>query len=254
MIIDAHGHIGRWQNGNLTPEYVIKLMQGSSIDLTLISNLEGVGQDTDQAPPNERTCQAVQTYPHKFRGLVWVNPWQGDSALENTRDCLKQEKVFVGLKFHPYLNRFCFDNPEVRPFVELAEEYDVPVAVHTAYDEFSHPDHVIAVAADPAFAKVNFILYHAGMIPPDADTGARVFHQAAAQLNLYIDISWVDLDRLRRALEIMPIERMLFGTDVPLGGDWHYGEYFQKLEALELSVERRAKLVYGNTRSLFKRL
>ncbi len=254
MIIDAHGHIGHWEDRDITPEYVIKLMQQSSIDLTLISNLEGVGKDTDQVPPNERTRQAVQTYPHKFRGLVWVNPWQGNRALENTRECLKQDKVFVGLKFHPYLNRFCFDDPEVRPFIELAHEFDVPIAVHTAYDEFSHPDHVIAAASDPAFAQVNFILYHAGMVPPDTETGMRIFHQAAAHPNVYIDISWVSLDRLREALNVMPIERILFGTDVPLGGDRHYREYFDRLGALELSYERWIKLVRNNTRSLFKRL
>lgn len=253
-IIDAHAHIGRWESSDFTPEYLVGLMQGSGIDLALISNLEGIGQDTDPCDVNERTRRAVLTYPHMLRGLVWVNPWKAGRALDDISACLDLGWVFVGLKFHPFYNRFHFNSPEVRPFVQLAKAYGVPVAVHTAYDHYSHPDQVVALAADREFADVKFILYHAGLNPPSAADGTWVFQQAAALPNLYVDISWLDLDRLRQAFAIVPIERILFGTDLPLGGAEHYREYFDKVAALELSHDQWVKLTNTNSREVFKRL
>jgi predicted TIM-barrel fold metal-dependent hydrolase len=248
MIIDAHAHIGHWETSDFTPEYVIRLMRGSGVDLALVSNLEGIGRDTDQTQANERTRQAVLAYPDKLRGLVWINPWLADRALKDARGCL--EAGFVGLKFHPFHNSFYFHSPHVRPFVQLAREYQAPVAVHTAFDDYSRPEYVVAVAAE--FSDVKFILFHAGLNPPDAATGIQVFQQAAAHSNLYTDISWLDLDRLHQAMDIMPIERLLFGTDVPLGGEEHYRDYFEKLAALGLNSDQWTRLVETNSRNVFK--
>lgn len=255
MIIDAHGHIGPWENGEITPEYVIQLMDEAGINLSIISNLGGVGRYTDQNPPNQQTLQAVRSYPARLRGSVWVNPWKGELAIQNTRMCLELPgKEFVGLKFHPYLNAFHFNSEFIKPFVRLAQEFDAPLAVHTAYDEFSHPDEVVAVALQPEFKGAKFILYHAGLGAPDFESGEAVFRQVAQQNNLYIDISWLNMDRLKLALELIPIEQILYGTDVPLGGPDHYQEYSAKIAALELSKEERIKLMEVNARNIFKRL
>lgn len=254
MIIDAHGHIGRWEDGIITPEYIIQLMDAVGIELTLISNLEGIGRDTDQSTPNLRTLKAVQSYPERLRGLVWVNPWQGEVAVKNARTCLETGHHFVGLKFHPYHNACSFARPEVRPFIQLAMEFDVPLAVHTAYDEFSHPDLVVQVAEQVEFSRAAFVLYHAGLGPPNLQASRKVFEQVARHPNLYIDISWLNLERLKMALDIVPLERILYGTDVPLGGDEHYSEYAELLHAMDLSKEEHIKLMETNARNLFKRL
>lgn len=253
-IIDVHAHIGRWEGRDLSPEYVISLMQVRDVDLALISNLEGIGKETDQAEANERTRQAVMAYPDHLRGLVWVNPWMGERALDNAKRCLDLAWEFVGLKFHPFHNKFYFNSPEVKPFLQLAKEYGVPVAVHTAYDDYSRADQVVALAADQDFAGVKFILYHAGLNPPDAKTGIQVFQQVTSLSNLYVDISWLDLERMRQAFNIVPIERILFGTDLPLGGEEHYREYFDKLGALRPSNDQWMKLMDTNSREVFKRL
>jgi uncharacterized protein len=252
--IDAHAHIGRWESTEFTPEQLIGLMEPHKIDIAVISNLEGIGRETAQAPANNRTRTAVTKHPDRFRGLVWVNPWTGTDGLDDTKTCLDLNRQFVGLKFHPFHNAFLFDSAEVRPFLSVAKEYGVPVAVHTAFDQFSHPKHVIEVAGESDFASVNFILYHAGLSPPDAQAGIEVLRQAASLPNIYIDISWLDLERLKHALEIVPVERILFGTDLPLGGPEHYREYFEKLEAIQLTDNQRSRLMEVNSRELFTRL
>jgi predicted TIM-barrel fold metal-dependent hydrolase len=254
MVIDAHGHIGHWETGEITPEYVIQLMDEAGISLSIISNLEGVGRATNQSQPNERTLQVVRKYPRRFRGLVWINPWGGEISLRNTRECLQAGSEFVGMKFHPYHNAFHFNSPEVRPFVHLALEFDVPLAVHTAYDEYSHPHEVIELASQNEYTKAKFILYHAGLGPPDLHASQVVFEQVARHANLYVDNSWFNKERLALALKIIPLERILFGTDVPLGGRDHYHEYIEQLQSLDLSKEQRIKLTEANSRNLFKRI
>ena len=242
MIIDVHAHIGHWGEGYLSPDDLTSLMDAASIDMALISCLDGMGKDTDQAEANRQTRQAVVACPHRLRGLVWVNPWLGERALDNARNCLHSKREFVGLKFHPFFNCFYFDSPLVAPFIQMAKEHGVPIAVHTAYDEYSHPNRVAAAAKDKEYADVKFILYHAGLAPPDAESGSEALQLVASQPNLYMDISWLSLDRLRQALDIVPIERVLFGTDLPLGGEQHYREYFEKLEELRLERDQWAKL------------
>ena len=88
----------------------------------------------------------------------------------------------------------------------------------------------------------NFILYHAGLGPPDEKTSDEIFRQVAAHPNLFIDISWFTLERLQSALKTIPLERILFGTDVPLGGKDHYALYNEQLKSLDLSREQQIKL------------
>ena len=111
---------------------------------------------------------------------------------------------------------------------------------------------VAAAAKDKEYADVKFILYHAGLAPPDAESGSEALQLVASQPNLYMDISWLSLDRLRQALDIVPIERVLFGTDLPLGGEQHYREYFEKLEELRLERDQWAKLREMNSYKVFR--
>jgi predicted TIM-barrel fold metal-dependent hydrolase len=111
---------------------------------------------------------------------------------------------------------------------------------------------VATAAADKDFADVKFILYHAGLDPPNPEIGPQTLQLVASQPNLYVDISWLDLDRLRQTLEIVPMERILFGTDLPLGGDKHYWDYFEKLKALNLSNDQWMMLMEANSREVFR--
>jgi uncharacterized protein len=277
MIIDAHAHIGHLeedgQGKDFPVEMLIHLMDQCEerIDLALVSNLIGGGAESDQREANKHTKDAVMRYPDRLRGLVWVNPYRSQgrqagllgSDLGNTRECLEEAKdgedryIFVGLKFHPFLNRYNFKDANVTGFLRLAEQYEVPVAVHTAYDAYSQPEQVADVAK--RFPDLNFILYHAGLAPPDEEAGIRVLDRVGSQDNLYIDISWLKYERLKYALDKIP-ERVLFGTDLPLGGPEHYNVYFTDLkryfsEAGEsASPSKRAMLMQNNSQKLFKRL
>ncbi len=277
MIIDAHAHIGHLEDAGQAKDFpvemLIRLMDQCEerIDLALISNLIGGGAESDQREANKHTKDAVMKYPDRLRGLVWVNPYRSQgrqggllgSDLSNTCECLRDARdgenryIFVGIKFHPFLNKYNFEEGKVGGFLELAQEYDVPVAVHTAYDDYSRPEQVADVAS--RFPDINFILYHAGLAPPDEETGIRVLDRVGSQDNLYIDISWLKYERLKYALDKMP-ERVLFGTDLPLGGPEHYNVYFTDLKRYfnetdkEAAQPKRSMLMHDNSQKLFKRL
>ena len=268
MIIDAHAHIGHAEDMvpfQISSSMLIDIMDNSRerIDVALISHL-CKGVYCDQSIVNQFTKKVVLQNPDRFRGLVWVNPCRAQTGLSNdvddTKYCLSQldnggRFIFVGLKFHPFLNGYHFSEEAVGPFLRAAQEYKVPVAVHTAYDRFSKPENVADVARQ--FMDINFILYHAGLDPPDMQSGMKVLERVASQSNLYIDISWLEYERLERAVEVIP-DRVMFGTDLPLGGQQHYVRYFDCLDRLgdagRLNEEKRSKLLQENCQRVFSRL
>ena len=77
--IDAHAHIGEiggWANVAATPEQLLTLMETYEIEKTVICS-----QD------NEAVYQAVNKWPDRFLGAVYVNP------LEDT--CTQKLKQYL---------------------------------------------------------------------------------------------------------------------------------------------------------------
>lgn len=60
---------------------------------------------------NEETQAALRNYPHRFIGLVWVNPWNGNKALDEVKRYIEEEG-FKGIKLHPLLHAFVANKDE----------------------------------------------------------------------------------------------------------------------------------------------
>jgi uncharacterized protein len=161
-----------------------------------------------------------------------------------TRRCI-QDHRFVGLKFHPFVQRF---NPaEERMFVvyELMEEYGKPVVLHTGFEDFYRmkmppadierilrrfPRLVLVLShcLFPHFREVRALMGEYEGLWLDA---TNVFG-ALRYLSLIPDSSGLDQaegSRLFRGLMSDFSARTLFGTDHPVGmGDLKtiYDDFF----------------------------
>jgi predicted TIM-barrel fold metal-dependent hydrolase len=126
-----------------------------------------------------------------------------------------------GLKLHPIIQDF---HPEGRECLELVEEfaqYELPVLFHagrTAYylpeseaESYAHLDNFIKVFA--SFPKTRFVLGHMGMFEAGkAIEIAQVFE------NVYLETSFQPTRMVRRAVEKVGGDRVMFGSDWPFGG------------------------------------
>ncbi len=186
--------------------------------------------------------------------LVWVRP--GGPSPDDVRKRLAGGAV--GLKLHPSYDEYPADSPGLDPFLEVAAEAGVPVTVHTAPGP-SDPDLIRRLAE--RFPTVPFVLYHTFLGLPE---GRRRAARHAQQLpNLYLETSWCRADEVRRLIDEVGADRVLFGSDAAVDGPAHFVRQPPNIEMVEtyneglLSLARSLPadtfraLVQDNTRRLF---
>ena len=186
--------------------------------------------------------------------LVWVRP--GGPSPDDVRKRLAGGAV--GLKLHPSFDEYPADTPGLDPFLEVAAEAGVPVTVHTAPGP-SDPDLIRRLAE--RFPTVPFVLYHTFLGLPE---GRRRAARHAQQVpNLYLETSWCRADEVRRLIDEVGAERVLFGSDAAVDGPAHFVRQPPNVEMVEtyneglLSLARTLPadtfraLVQDNTRRLF---
>jgi hypothetical protein len=110
MIVDAHTHLGSF------PTFNVKLDAEGLVD---IMKECGVEHSVLFSHPNKLTHEAILSYPERFKGLVWVNPKDGEKALREVEIGVKKHG-FKGVKMHPLMDSFLPDDPVVHPVIELA--------------------------------------------------------------------------------------------------------------------------------------
>jgi hypothetical protein len=186
--------------------------------------------------------------------LVWVRP--GGPEPDDVRRRLAAGAV--GLKLHPSYDEYPADVPGLDPFLEVAAEAGVPVTVHTAPGP-SDPDLIRKLAE--RFPQVPFVLYHTFLGLPE---GRRRAARHAQQLaNLYLETSWCRADEVRRLIDEVGDDRVLFGSDAAVDGPVHFVRQPPNVEMVETyndglldlartlpSATLRA-LLEDNTRRLF---
>jgi predicted TIM-barrel fold metal-dependent hydrolase len=167
-----------------------------------------------------------------------------------------------GLKLYPGYEPFYPHDHRLQVVYELAEEFDVPVMIHTG-DTFSprgklkyaHPLEVDEVAVDHPGVKL--VICHLGN-PWLVDCMEVVYKNK----NVYADISGLVLGEFTEAFEDYMEEqiedvilyagepdRFLYGSDWPICSMKSYVEFVRQLKMPEA---QRHAILYENTRRLFK--
>ncbi len=199
-----------------------------------------------------------------------------DSSSLTAENCRESAALFrpllgapdcVALKLYAGYNWHYPDDPLHHPFFELAEEYDLPVVIHTGETahargllKYSHPLAVDDVAVN--FPRVRFVMAHFGN-PWTADAAAV----AAKNPNVYIDLSglaagdfkpgWF-LDHYRGYLEhlrtwivyLSDYSRFLYGSDWPLVSLESYIEVVKSI----VDEEHWPAVFYENALRVFPKL
>ena len=209
------------------------------------------------APGDEDSVSAaVSAHPNRFFGYFMLDPTQPD-ALNRVKAAATNPSLHCICLF-PAMHTFSITDTRLVPMLEIASDHRMAVFVHcgtisvgvrkklglpSQFDmRFSNPLDLHPVALH--FPQIRFIVPH---------FGAGLFREALmlADLcsNVYLDTSstnrWVAYENLdlrsvfRRALDVLGVERLLFGTDssfFPRG--WHSEIFKQQSTALyELGLD-----------------
>lgn len=161
-------------------------------------------------------------HPGRFWVFIGADPRHGPDGIKLFERCL-DEYGFEGLKLYPPCG-YSPSDPSLDPYYEICAARALPVFVHTGPSACSldfEPAHPLLIdAAARAFPGVDFILGH----------GAVTYLDLCADLarhrpNLYLDLGGFSGGRyadgwprhLNRAFRLGLDDKLLFGTDWPLG-------------------------------------
>lgn len=263
MIIDCHTHLNNYHDEEVDglDESLAKLkrsMRRNRIDIALVLTSY---KDVPGRPSTRRVIEAIKNEPglHVVAGISY-NTFT-EATVEELRGYLTRGEIY-GLKLYPGYEPFYPADPKLDPAYRLAEEFDVPVMIHTGDTyaptgkvKFAHPLNVDEVAVD--YPKVRFVICHLGN-PWLRDCMEVIYKNA----NVWADISGLVLgnfsDRferyMRRQLQEMMVwgvnpRKVLFGTDWPISTMESYVAFMQELK---LSAKDRSRIMYANAAEVFK--
>jgi predicted TIM-barrel fold metal-dependent hydrolase len=263
MIIDCHVHLNNYheQEAVALDTSLARLrgdMAAACIDYALVLTSYLV---SPHRPSTAQVVDAVARIPELgvVAGISYTNYRQRD--LHELSDFLKDGLV-KGLKLYPGYEPFYPHDKRLRVVYDLAEEFSVPVMIHsgdtysaTGKLKYAHPLEIDEVAVD--HPKVKFVICHLGN-PWLTDCMEVVYKNQ----NVYADISGLVLGEFTEAFEDYMAEeirdvilyagdpgRFLFGTDWPICS---MKSYLAFVRQLELPEDAYNLIMYENTRRLFR--
>ena len=249
-IIDAHVHCGQWNFDRFPCQEVVqffskKFNNGKDyVDKVIISNLDCIKNNKNNKPLKDEISGNLLLLELSQKNkifLPFVVCQPGHGAAENIEVLLKKYlKVIKGLKFHPTCLNLAANDRQYIPYMKLAEKYNKPCLFHSEvlFDNtgnmlqngVSDPDFIYETAAK--FPRVPVILAHMGLGGDKAhEVGINTLIKSIDKndAKLYADLAWVDwnnpekphiidvIDKLLHSSKGDMTERLLFGTDAPLG-------------------------------------
>ncbi len=263
MIIDCHTHLNHYEDeaASVLPESLARLqaeMRRNRVDISLVLTSYTVN-------PGRPSTRDVVAITRELKDIFVVagiryTGFKPDDLTE-LREYLQEGSV-RGLKLYPGYEPFYPADPVLEPVYQLAEEFSVPVMIHSGdtYSprgkvKFSHPLHVDDVAVD--HPGVNFVICHIGN-PWIRDCMEVVYKNA----NCYTDISGLVLgdfsDRFESYMQRQLQDMLLFGVEpdnVLYGTDWPISSmqsYLEFIDELKIPPKDRKKIMYENAARLFK--
>jgi predicted TIM-barrel fold metal-dependent hydrolase len=234
MIFDAHMHVG-----DFGPLFNVSLDRDGLAALMEEHDYEG---GVVFAPDNEYTRTVVETIPGAY-ALVWSNP-RLPGYLEEAERFLEHPK-FLGIKLHPLIDGYHPNDASVHPLMELAGDRGLPVLIHSGHPIFTLPWSIEELAVN--FPAVKVVLAHMGH-------GNVVYINASIDIaernpNVYLETSGMPMHtKIREAVERVGVERVMYGSDVPLH---HPAVEILKVRVSGLEPEPVERVLGANARRLF---
>lgn len=260
MIIDAHTHIGQFNNHNTTVEELVASMKEAGINYAvLLANNRG----TREGLTIKESIEVSKRYPQlkPVGNIDWehLNQKQLDTLIEH----LSKNQIY-GVKLYAGYEDYNWFDKKLDPLYEYCQKNNKPVAFHTGVLaqgskgllKQSHPLNADEVAN--RFPKLKIVLCHAGN-PWIMDAAAVV----AKNEHVYVDLSGYfgeyqtiqqnEIDMFKQVMGdfrmfVGDYKRCLFGTDFPL---YNQKEYLSAVQQLSMTEEEKELVFWRNTNMVY---
>ena len=234
-IIDAHAMLGSEYPLSLRRDDLLRHMDAHDIAQALVRPL-GADLIVDNCAGNDCVLSAGP----RIHGLVSVNPWYGERAIEELKRC--RQAGAVGLFLHPSRQGFLPIEPIVTPIIEFAAAAGWPIMFHTG--TFVHSDVLAVVEVARRFPQVSFVLGCGGF----ADMWFEVPGAMGSVSNLWLETSHTLGVGIRTVIQTIGPGRVIFGSGEPSNC---YGSALKTIEYLDLQDDAKRAVLQENARRLY---
>jgi predicted TIM-barrel fold metal-dependent hydrolase len=186
-------------------------------------------------PDNTYIDRAIQEYPDKFFGWIFVNPKTMDSMKEVERWFGGQG--WIGVKTHPFWHSYPITMLD--DVAAFCEEKNMPILVHLGGDRESG-DYRFLPERHP---RLRIIYAHAA-----TPYFSEVWNYAKKKENIYVDLSslvFTDQGVISSVVDTLGTEKCLYGTDGPYA-DATQARKLDRVLQLSLSVNEQGQILGEN--------
>ncbi len=193
-----------------TVELLLASMEQNNIQHTVIHSIE----------PLTSTANILEiTKQHRDRLSVFASVGKHQPDPFGYLSQFAEAGTISGIKLHPLVGGYAclefFD--KTKDVAALAQQYDLPIMIHTGHipvRTLNFPGCNEITAIEPliqTFPQVKFVLAHIGW-----ESWRHILNLAKQYPNTWVETSWQPAKVIRRAVDELGCERVLFGSDFPL--------------------------------------
>ena len=237
MIIDGHIHAGRWS----PTQFLGRGVPFDELEDCLCQcGIDGAVLTSTDLRENVLVEKFVQESRSK---RYWFFPWVKPDESGDLSYLKGHRNTIHGIKLHPSCDRIRITDPRVEPFLSFALDENLPVMVHCGrWQEMA--SYTFALEAADKHRGVRFILSHMGGDIPELEIATIDAIKTSGLSNVSLGIEGVrEYWAVQRAIDQLGAERVIFGSDYPLG---HPRMYLGLVDALSISGTQRALVLGGN--------
>ncbi len=237
MIVDAHCHIDEipalgW---SMPARLLIERLDEAGIQMGVVLSIADVPNLNPQALDTIEL--AMQRYPGRLVKFARIHPWYGERSMAYLDDAIGRRGM-KGLKLHPTSSIAHPADEWSTRLIRRAAEYGAPTLFHCGDDPLTTP---LAVAkAAERCPEATILAGHMG----GYFHGEAMLEVAERLPNLVLETSAMPYpDLIRRAVDLLGAERVVFGSDGPAG---HPKLEVLKVQLAGLSATDEALVLGGN--------
>ncbi len=260
-IIDSHVHV-------YPDELALKTYQklsevGGNVEDSVIGNLKALNEMMSRLNINKVIVQHIATKPESVDDVMdFALSIKNDKILafaplhpfeENifSRIGAVKKQGFLGIKLHPYFQRFGMDDRALYPFFEAAESAELPVLIHAGKDHMyydinaSDPEDIAKVQKD--FPSLKIIAAHMGGMLMSSEAqkhiiGSRIYIDTALSYKL------IPKRVFSQMIKDHDPDRILFASDFPWSDPQ---KEINNIKSLDISDDLKQKIFCKNAVKLY---
>lgn len=168
------------------------------------------------------------------------------------------ERGARGLKLHPTIQNVALDDPRIEAAMCVFKEADLPVLTHCGANAYYTDDDPHSKESNPMFSDFETAVVpwchkwcDQPLIVAHSASCCEVLYEGVKDLdNVWTDTSMCSAELMRKAVELLGEDKVLFGSDAPFGS-FHYS-VGALIEAFGDNPELLDKVAYTNFAKLIK--